>query len=353
MNEHGIYRRLVAGEGGVWLSPLRGALSSVAWLYAAVVATRNRRYDAGGKATVLPVSVISVGNITVGGTGKTPFVIDLVTRLDRMGCSPAVVARGFGAVEGEPNDEERLIRSRCPGVVYAANSDRVAAAQMAHEELGADVIVLDDGFQHRRLHRDLDIVMVDATCPFGFGHVLPRGLLREPVDSLARAHLVVLTRCDQVSAAQLARIQTELRRVAPQARHLECRHRVVGIERLDGTAAPMPSEGQRVVIFAAIGQPRAFAHTVRSLGISIVHQRWWPDHHHYTAREIRALLDLPRAEPHDLVLTTEKDAVKLRALSGVDRAAIGVVKISIDFTGEGDTILTSILERTLGRSSGP
>jgi tetraacyldisaccharide 4'-kinase len=127
----------------------------------------------------VPVPVISVGNITVGGTGKTPLVIELVRGMEKMGRNPAVVARGYGANEGQRSDEELLVRKHCPAVAYIADPDRHRGANMALRRMGADAIVLDDAFQHRRMYRDFDIVLIDAMCPFGYGHVLPRGLLRE------------------------------------------------------------------------------------------------------------------------------------------------------------------------------
>ncbi|GAG16655.1 unnamed protein product, partial [marine sediment metagenome] len=255
----------------------------------------------------------------------------------------------YRAADGEPNEEERLIRKSCPGVACVSDPDRVRAAEIAHHRFGADVIILDDGFQHRRLGRTLDIVLVDATCPFGFGHLLPRGLLREPVESLRRAQVVALTRCDQVSRAELSRIETRLHAVAVDAIHLKCRHRVTAIERLDGTAVPAPLDGKRALIFAGIGQPQAFLTTVRSLGVDVVGKRWWPDHHHYRLRDIDSLIGPGCYPPHDLLLTTEKDAVKLAALSGLDRAAIGVVKVAIDFVDEGGTMWQAVLEKSLSQ----
>ena len=150
-----LYQRIISGEAGPWATPIRAALCGGEVLYRAGVAVRNRRFDRRGADVTLSVPVISVGNITAGGTGKTPLVIDLVARLDRMGKSPAVVSRGYGSPAGEPNDEERLVRRHCPAVSYFANPDRAAAAEEACLRCGADVIVLDDGFQHRRLARAL------------------------------------------------------------------------------------------------------------------------------------------------------------------------------------------------------
>ena len=349
MSEPRLYRSIISGEAGAWAVPLRGLLRIGEFIYSAAINLRNTRYDRAAATFAAAVPVISVGNITVGGTGKTPFVIELVKRLDRLGCSPVVVARGYGAAPDEPNDEELLIRRNCPGAAYVADSDRCQAAERAANRMGADVIVLDDGFQHRRLARDLDIVLIDATCPFGYEHVLPRGLLREPLIGLRRAHLVVITRCDQASMADVSRIDSRLRELAPDAAVIRCRHRVTAVECLDGSPIEDPVAGKRAVLFAAVGRPGAFATTVSSLGVDVVAARWWPDHHCYRVRDIKSLLDDRSFTPHDLVLTTEKDAVKLAGLDGFDRTAIGVVRIAIDFLGEGDTMLQRLLERTLRR----
>ncbi|MGD2108416.1 MAG: tetraacyldisaccharide 4'-kinase [Phycisphaerae bacterium] len=347
MSEHSLFRRVIAGESGLWAAPLRGVLRLGELLYAGGVAIRNARYTRSGPKYVAPVPVISVGNLTVGGTGKTPFVIHVVNRLEGMGRNPAVVSRGYGAGNDTENDEERLIRKRCPSVTFVSDPNRALAAETAHRRFGADVIVLDDGFQHRRLGRTMDIVLIDATCPFGYAHLLPRGLLREPLTSLRRAHAVVLTRCDQVSQSQLANIESKVRSVARDAVQLRCSHRVIGVERLDGTPIPEATEGKRAVVFGGIGRPQAFATTVRSLGIDVVGRRWWPDHHHYRRRDVEWLMAIGRFPSHDLLLTTEKDAVKLATLEGIDRTRIGVVRIAIEFADDGDTILKNMLSDVL------
>jgi tetraacyldisaccharide 4'-kinase len=347
MSDFRLYRRVISGEAGAWAAPLRGLLRIGEFIYAAAINIRNARYDRASATFAATVPVISVGNITAGGTGKTPFVIELVKRIDRLGRSPAVVARGYGAAPDEPNDEELLIRRNCPGAAYMADPDRCRAAERVASRMGADVIVLDDGFQHRRLFRNLDIVLIDATCPFGYEHVLPRGLLREPLIGLRRAQLLVITRSDQVSRTDLARIQSRLRTLVPDVPVIRCRHRVTAVEGLDGSPVEEPIAGQRAVLFAAIGRPGAFATTVSSFGVKVVAARWWPDHHRYRAREIKSLLDDRSLAPHDLVLTTEKDAVKLADLDGFDRTAIGVVRVAIDFLDAGDTMLQRLLERAL------
>jgi tetraacyldisaccharide 4'-kinase len=343
MHGESLYRKIVAGETGVWASPVRGLLWSAAVVYGRVIALRNGWYDRKGTTTRLPVPVISVGNLTVGGTGKTPFVIDLVRRLDALGFSPAVIARGYGATPGEPNDEQKLIQKNCPSAAYVSDPDRRRAGEVACERFGADIIVLDDGFQHRRLARDLDIVLVDATCPFGFGHVLPRGLLREPVIGLRRAHVVVLTRCNQVSRTESARIEARLRELAPDAAHLKCNHRVTTVEQLNGIEVGGGLDRKRVALFAGIAHPQSFVTTVSSLGADVVAARWFPDHHRYTRRNLQSLLQADRFPQHDFLVTTEKDAVKLAELRSLEAATIVVVRVAIDFLDDGGTMLQEIL----------
>lgn len=346
-----IYRGIISGQAGLWALPVRALLRLISLPYGWIVRLRNRRFDHPARCTRVSVPVISVGNLTVGGTGKTPLVIELAQRLVRGGRRPAIVARGYKAPAGHPNDEERLIRAHCPQAVYLADADRVRGARRAIAEQGADVIVLDDGFQHRRLARALDIVVIDATCPFGYGALLPRGLLREPLDALRRAGLIVVSRCDQASAEELTRLDERLAQAAPNTPRIQCHHRVTEVVRLDGAPLDRPLTGARVVLFAAIGNPAAFRATVESLGAAVIAERWWPDHHTYNDRDLAWLTAPHRFPAHDLLLTTEKDGVKLHHLPGAAAAHIGVVRIAIDFAADGGTILDERLEECLRHAS--
>lgn len=220
---------------------------------------------------------------------------------------------------------------------------------MAHQRHGADVIILDDGFQHRRLARDLDIVLIDTTCPFGYDHLLPRGLLREPLRALRRADVIIMTRCDQMAHSKLQQVETRLARLAPAALRLKCNHVVIGVERLDGEPISKSLEGVPVVVVAGIGQPGAFLHTVHTLGAEVVGARWWPDHHHYTKGDLETLFKPGSFPPHEYILTTEKDAVKISKLTGINTAMIGVVRIAIDFMGNDGTMLQKRLLEALAQ----
>lgn len=307
------------------------------------MAARNRHYDRHGPAVRVSAPVISVGNLTAGGTGKTPLVIELCRRLHAMGRTCGVVARGYGASPSDRGDEQREIESSVAAVRYVADPDRARGAGTALRT-GADVLILDDGFQHRRLHRDLDIVVIDATCPFGFGRLLPRGLLREPPSALRRAGLILLTRSDLVSESTLVSLADDMRKLAGQAPVLRCRHRVSRLETLDGVPLSDGLGGVSVVVVCGIGNPTAFARTVQNLGAEIVASRFYSDHYHFRPHDVSELLSPGRFPPHDLMVITEKDAVKLRRLVSAGGDRMAVVRIAIDLHTEDDKILQSVLE---------
>lgn len=344
------HRRIIEPGTGPWSRPFRAVLRAMSFGFRFGVSLRNHRFDRGTGIKRLPVPVISIGNLTVGGTGKTPLVMEFLRRLELLGVRSGVLARGYGSVGGDANDEELMIRARFPWVGYAADSDRVRGGRLLLEKHGARLLILDDGFQHRRLHRNLDVVAVDATCPFGFGYVLPRGLLRESIVGLRRADVVVMTRADQVSAAQRLALELRLRELAPSAILLKCRHVVTGMERLDGTAMPLPTPGTRALLFAGLARPEAFKATVSSLGVEVVGDKWWPDHHPYRRDEVEWLRQTDQFPSRDLLLTTEKDAVKIAPLYTRVPEDLGVLKIAIDFLESDGTMLDAVL-RTLVQST--
>jgi tetraacyldisaccharide 4'-kinase len=343
-----IQRQVVWPTPDSWPAAVRWLARLAEFPYALAVHRRNARFDRQGPDLRMPIPVISVGNVTVGGTGKTPFVIALVKLLAELGRRPAVVARGYKAAPGHPGDEERVIRAAFPDIVYVADADRCRAARLAHQQHRADVIVLDDGFQHRALGRDLDLVLIDATCPFGFNHLLPRGLLREPLASLRRADAVLITRCEQALDSDLTMIEGRIREFAPDTPVLRCRHRVTSVESPNGHPVPPDLHdvlaGKQVALFAGIARPQAFERTVEELGAETLAHRWFPDHHRYTEQELAQLIrEFPTV---DWIVTTEKDAVKLppQALAG---AKIAVVKVAIDLDEPDSTMLRSLVSSIL------
>jgi len=283
---------------------------AVVWPYSGVMTLRRWAYNRG----VLPsaeaaVPVICVGNITTGGTGKTPMVDWVVCRLKEAGGKPAILTRGYKSVGGK-SDEAELLKRRC-GVNVVVNPDRLAGARAATDE-GADVLVMDDGFQHMRLRRDMDIVLIDAMNPFGFGCCLPLGRLREPLSALRDAHAIVITRSDVVIPEFIEYLEEELNRRAPQASiHLGA-HKPTGFIDSDGQEIPLDDiSGRKVLIFAGIGNPRAFITTVENLGAEPVDFCIFSDHQEYSPAVIQRIYDRADAGGAEILVTTEKDHVKL------------------------------------------
>ena len=240
------------------------------WFYTAAVRRRNDRYDRGDKAVHrVDGPVVSVGNLTLGGTGKTPLVAWLARWFRERNVRVAVVSRGYGAKADEENDEARELRRLLPDVPHVQDPDRVGAARSG-PGCNAQVVVLDDGFQHRRIARDLDIVLLDALEPFGFGHVFPRGTLREPVEGLWRAGVVVLSRADLLDAAGREEVWKVVQRYAPAAIRAEAVHAPRTLISADGQQTPIEAiRGQPVAAFCGIGNSAGFRHTLESCGCQI------------------------------------------------------------------------------------
>ncbi|TMQ34160.1 MAG: tetraacyldisaccharide 4'-kinase [Planctomycetota bacterium] len=309
------YRALVAGQTrGFWPECQRAGLWLASVPYGLAMRVRNRLYQSGWKKSFrAPVPVVSVGNLTLGGTGKTPCV-EYVARLYRQHeLRVAILSRGYGSSGGR-NDEALVLEDNLPDVPHLQGADRVALAMTAVEELESEVLLLDDGFQHRRLQRDLDIVLVDATNPWGHDHLFPRGLLREPPTSLRRAGVVMLTRCDQVTATSRDRLRQAIARHAPQAPLVETRHRATDLANSEQETAGLEQlRRQPIAAFCGIGNPEAFRATLLGFEAEISDFRVFPDHHAYTRADVEELrLWAGRQTRACLIVTTQKDLVKLR-----------------------------------------
>jgi tetraacyldisaccharide 4'-kinase len=294
---------------------------------------RNRRFDTGRSPAIrLPVPVISVGNISLGGTGKTPFVEYLVRWLVKHGRRPVIVSRGYGSRQGRPNDEALELSEKLPGVPQIQSPDRVAAAREAIRWHNADMIVLDDGFQHRRLARDVDIVLIDATEPYGFGHVFPRGTLREPWDGLTRANAIVLTRSDLIGDEERTRIRSAVSQVAPCAIWGEAAHIPFRLRNANGKYAELATlAGKSIAAFGGLGNPLAFRRTLDSLGYQLVAWREFPDHSAYDATRIDELQSWVRNAHPEAVVCTHKDLVKIARTELAD-SPLWAVEVAISFS---------------------
>jgi tetraacyldisaccharide 4'-kinase len=324
------FRELVSGR---WRGPvaagLRGVLAAAEVGYAWEVRRRNRRFDSGRvQPAVVAAPVICVGNLTVGGTGKTPLVLWIGRWLQSHGHEVTIISRGYGRKAGAPNDEALELAARLPGVGQVQNPDRVAAALEALVANPRQVLVLDDAFQHRRIARDLDIVLLDALEPFGYEHLLPRGLLREPVTSLSRAAVVALSRADAVDEARRREIEARVRSLAPQALWLELAHQPTALVSHSGASQPLEAwRGKRVAAFCGIGNPAGFRHTLASCGLDVAAVRELPDHFAYPPRAVAELEAWLRSQTGiEAVVCTRKDLVKLprESLGGLPLLALEI-----------------------------
>ena len=302
---------------------LRAALRAAEMPYTAVVAWRNRRYDT-GRAAVYRVDapVVCVGNLTLGGTGKTPVVAWLARQLQSSGLRVAIVSRGYKSDGDRPNDEALELQRALPDVPHVQQADRVAAAREAIARHGAQLIVLDDGFQHRRLARDLDIVLLDALEPFGFEHVFPRGTLREPVAGLARAQVIMLSRCDLLDASARQAIARRALAIAPKAVWVECSPRPTSLVSHHGQRQPIDALRDRpVAAFCGIGNPAGFRHTLEQARLRVVAFREFPDHHAYDRADLAQLDRWAQTSGAEALVCTQKDLVK------IDQTMLGTMPV--------------------------
>ena len=336
-------------------------------VFRAVAGVRGALYDASLlPATRAAVPVISVGNLAVGGAGKTPVVLSLAARLLAAGRRPAVLSRGHGSARIDDRvvadgaallldataggDEPVLLARRLPGLRVLCGPDRARMAPRA-VATGADVLLLDDGFQHRRLRRDLDVVVLDAANPWGNGHCLPAGPNREPRSALRRAGLVWLTHADRATPAALE----ELRQIAVRTTGrapVESRHAPISLSdgRLHDDLPLASLAGRRVALLVAVAKPGSVARTVEDLGASVIATHAFPDHHRFSAGEVADALDGAARAGAEFIVTTEKDAVRLpEAMAGDPR--LRVLRIEVELLRGGD-VLAEALEIALDGRAG-
>jgi tetraacyldisaccharide 4'-kinase len=295
---------------------LRRVLAPLATLYGGAIALRNRYCDSFSFATrAARIPVISVGNISVGGTGKTPLVIEIVRRLRAAGRRPAIVTRGYAAKAGQVADEVLEFGLGVPDVPVVVNPDRAAGAESARVNHRADCVVLDDGFQHRWLRRDLDVVLIDALDPWGGERLLPAGRLREPLDNLARADWFVISRTNQVPPERVQEIVERLGQYAPQAPVTKAAVAAEGLFGANGSAVRLRDLSQRRALpVCGVGNPSSFVRLMQELTGGSCEPLIFRDHHRYAARDVEKILSAAVRQQADLVVTTRKDWVKLHAL---------------------------------------
>jgi len=332
----GLTERIRRGERIPW--PVSLALSAVTPVVRAGMIARLHL-----PRTRVDARVISFGNLTAGGTGKTPAVIERARKEIAGGGKVAILTRGYGSKEGSAQvwnpgklvdvpflcrtlgDEPALIALKVPEAVIVKNGDRVAGAQMAVEQYGCDTLIMDDGFQYVCLERDENILLIDALNPFGNGHLIPRGLLREPLPAMARATAILLTHCDQ--AGDLSPVLSRVGALAPHAPIRRTRHAPVGFFRFLGGARPADLRGKpplpctavagkQVRVVCGIGHPESMFNTLEDLGAVLIERITVPDH-----GEI-AIEALDTSQSHvDIIVTTEKDAVRMQGSEFLGKSA--------------------------------
>jgi tetraacyldisaccharide 4'-kinase len=326
------FRSLVSGQArGIRPALARRGLWLASIPYGAAVRARNWLYDRGFKRCLrAPVPVISIGNLTLGGTGKTPCV-ECVARLAREADRRvAILSRGY-AGSGGRNDEAMVLEQNLPDVPHLQGADRAELAQIAVEELESEVLILDDGFQHRRLKRDLDLVLIDATEPWGHGSLFPRGLLREPPGGLRRADVAILTRADQVQEEAIRTIKNRIAQFAPELPIVEAAHCPIELVNSDGETESVESIRHcPVAAFCGIGNPGGFRRTLLDLGAELASVRVYPDHHAYTREDIEELRSWSDAQDAGCpILTTQKDLVKI-GLPDLRKRPLWAVRIGFE-----------------------
>jgi tetraacyldisaccharide 4'-kinase len=331
-------------------------LTPFAWLYSLVLRMRAQMYRSCIlKTRHLPRPVVSIGNITVGGTGKTPVTAYIARFLLAQGYRVAVLSRGYGGtLEGqtcvvsdgaaimlsarECGDEPFLLASTVPGLMVVIGTDRYAAGQLAIQQLSPDIFLLDDGFQHLRLHRDLNILLLDFSKPFGNNLTLPAGILREPLTAVRRADLVIFTR------APLGAVITNCTTGIPGC---VASHTIVDLLPLSGEA-PVPFSrclGHKVLAFAGIADPDSFFAGLRTEGLNLVRCLNFPDHVVYNRERCDEIAAAMRASGADFLITTEKDGVKLKSLS--EECASRTLLARLELTIDDPKILKELLIQTL------
>ena len=325
-------------------------MNPLSWLYGLAVARRNRRFDAGVGVQQAPLPVVSVGNLSTGGTGKTPVVRWLAEQLRERGRQVAIVSRGYGGKAGVGpvvvsrgegplesaelvGDEPWMLAALLPGVCVVVGSDRVRGAKQA-QQLGADLVLLDDGFQHRFLARQFDLVLADASRPFWDAALLPIGRLREPVDSLHRADALMITRDRSQATRERFRSELAQRQIALEVYSSD--HQSAGLFDSQGNEVSVPP---RAIAFCGIGHPQRFRQDLERLGIELVDFIARRDHQRIREDEFRGWVRRAATEEAALI-TTDKDRARLGALA--DGSPLRTLRITTAID-RGDELLERIL----------
>ena len=327
-------RFLYRKEKSFWEKSLLSPLYLLSLPYGGGVRARSLFYSLGLlKTKILPCPFISVGNITVGGTGKTPLTMTLAKGLIDRGIRVAILSRGYkGKKTAEPvvgdgktiflspeesGDEPFLMAQACKGIPVLVGKDRFVNGQIALQRFGIQGLLLDDGYQHLPLHRDLDILLVDSTIGFGDQHLLPRGILREPLSHLRRAHLFLLTKVESPEIGQP--LEKEIHEIHPRAQVFHSHYEPTSWVDPEGEEEELNSlKGKKILALSGIANPAYFSSLLRKCGTEVVREVIFPDHHLYVSKDLTFIRE--KSKGADCIVTTEKDMLKLRKLAIADLA---------------------------------
>jgi tetraacyldisaccharide 4'-kinase len=342
------FRQVMDGSDRTsWAAMLRAAASCAEPLYAAVMCLRNRLYNAGIlSAHPLGKPTISVGNLTTGGTGKTPIVQWLCRRLAAAGQRPAILLRGYKSTSHGISDERTLLAEANVPVVADPDRRRGAAAALAQHPQ-TTLFVLDDGMQHRRVRRDFELTLIHAAEPFGFGHLLPRGLLREPPSAIRRADAVLITHADEVDPAAIAAIESTIRSKAETLPIFQCDHVIQALRPASGESMLIRNlSGKRYFAFCGIGSPASFFRQLANCGGTCAGTRQFDDHHDYSASDVSQILQAAASANAEILITTAKDWVKLEPFAARITIPIFRADLAIRFhLDHEEQLLQAILDR--------
>lgn len=344
------------------LRALLTLLKGFSFLYGAIVKLRYFLYSIGLiKRFPLGVQVIAIGNVTAGGTGKTPVTEIFARTLQQQGRKVAILSRGYRRKEApfwqrvfsqviEPplvvsdgrrvlldsatgGDEPYMLASNLPGVAVVVDRNRVKAGRYAVKRLGCDTIILDDGFQYQKLKHSIEVVLVDSTNPFGNGNMLPRGILREPAKHLKRADIIFLTKC----RGDVTEVKEEIRKYNKRAQIVECNHAPKLLKDV-WTREEYPLSwlsGKTCCTISGIANPRGFENSLRHLGSKVIWCDHYADHHRYDSSEILYALNRSADMGADALITTEKDAVKFPRFETTPVKCL-YLRIAIEILSGGD-----------------
>lgn len=336
------YRKLISGaDKGFINSMILFLLRFVSLGYGLAVRLRNFAFDTGLLRTNrVNAVVISIGNLTTGGTGKTPLVVWLCRMLGERGKKCCILTRGYKTEEGKLTDEPAILAKSCPGAELLVNSNRTESARKAIQDFGGQVLVLDDGFQHRHLGRDLDIVAIDATCPFGYGKMLPAGMLREPISSIKRADAVIITRYDQVSDRDSSELEKQIKAINPDVMIARAVHTHPYAKLVKGKEIGIVElKGRKVFAFCGIGNPGAFINRLGEYGMDLVGQRIFNDHHDFSAQDVEDIYTQAEELGAEMILSTQKDWVKTALLKHSEHEiSFGYLALELEFVSGLDKI---------------